>query len=158
MRFLSLFLLGALLLTAMSACERTLTFLAGEDWQTGKIYTRTHWSGSNADATALTYVTANTQQAWEDLWQRTGEAAPGPLPEGKMGVAVLLGQRPNPGWRVEITKAGKEFVFGQVEEYRVEYRVLEPDPSKVYPQTVASPWAIRLAEFSDRVVDYNEVK
>jgi hypothetical protein len=157
MRFLAILLC----LFMLSACERQLTFLAGEDWQTGKAYTRTHWTGSNATSPALIYVTARTQQEWEALWQQVNETPPGPLPTSKMGVAVLLGQRPNEGWRVEITKAGTEMVFGQVEEYRVEYRIYKPDASstadQIYTQSIASPWAIRLADYTPRVVDFNEV-
>jgi hypothetical protein len=153
MRFIILF---AILLVA-AACDKSLTFLAGEDWQSGNAYTKVHWSGSGADASSTTYVVARNQAEWENLWQRVAAPAPGVLPPGKMGVAVLLGQRPNPGYRVEITDAKKEFLFGQVETFKVKYRTFEPNPAMAYAEVIASPWAIRLADFSDRNVDFDSV-
>ncbi|MGE3770538.1 MAG: protease complex subunit PrcB family protein, partial [Bdellovibrionales bacterium] len=135
-------------------------FLAGEDWQNpgGKTFAQIHWTGSGADATAKITIVARNQAEWKNLWARTKTEPPGPLPNGKMGVGVLLGQRPNPGYRVAITKAGREFTFGQVERLVVEYREYKPEAGKAYPQKLASPWAIRLADFSMNEVVFNEVE
>jgi hypothetical protein len=155
------FLAAATLLLTLSACDPTLTFLAGEDWQAqgGTRFTQTHWQGSNADATTKTAIVARSQTEWDALWKRVNTTAPGPLPRNKMAVAVLAGQRANTGYAVEIVKAGKEFLFGQVERYNVEYRMTVPrDTARAVGAKPASPWAIRLSEYREGDIDFNEVK
>lgn len=143
----------------LAACEGPLTFLAGEGWQPqGNAFKTINWQGDSADATVLTFVTARNNAEWMNLWKRVGATAPGELPQGKMAVAVLAGQRPNPGWKAEIISAVKESQLGRGERFLVRYVVREPKPGVVYPQQLVSPWAIRLADEVEIVPTFAEVK
>lgn len=155
MKWLALFLFPL----ALAACDSALTFLAGEGWQpSDRAFKQVTWHGSRADATALTLITARNEGEWQNMWQRVGEAPPAELPQDKMAVAVLVGQKPNPGYRVEIISAIKEAPLGRAERFVVKYVVREPLAGKDYPRTLVSPWAVRLTDATEVTPAFVEIK
>lgn len=144
---------------ALTACDSTLTFLAGEGWQPqGNAFKNVNWQGTKADATTLTFVTARNQGEWQNLWERVRQDSPGELPQGKMAVAVLAGQKPNAGYSVDITSATRENQMGRGERFIVKYIIRPPVEGKVYSQQLSSPWAIRMADASEVTPVYSEIK
>ena len=135
----------------LTGCDRALTFFAGES--NGGGLAHSNWSGSNASISRASFNTARTQTAWEDLWKTIGQPVPGKLPEGKMAVAVFLGQRFDAGARVEIYDAEIRRRVGEPEHAVVTYRELmaplvDGKQLRVEDNAAAilSPWAVRLMD------------
>jgi hypothetical protein len=112
----------------------------------------TEWGGVLSAGAADMRVTARSPRDWDILWQLIGRAAPGPLPEGAMAVAVFLGTRPTAGYSVEIIEA----VEGP-DQVTVRWRERTPAPGSLGAQVVTAPWAVRLVPATDRPVGYLRV-
>lgn len=155
MKWLALILFPLLL----TACDSMLTFLAGEGWQPqGSAFKEVNWNGDMADATSFTTIVARNEGEWQNMWQRVGQEPPAALPSGKMAVAVLAGQRPLAGYKVEIVSANKEMQLGRAERFIVKYLVRPPVAGKPAQKQLNSPWAIRLADTSEVVPYFTEIK
>lgn len=155
MKWLAIFLFPLLL----TGCDSALTFLAGEGWQPqGNALKKVVWQGNSADASALTFITARNESEWKNMWQRVGEPVPAPLPQDKIAVAVLIGQKPHSGYSVEIVSALKETQLGRAERFIVKYVVREPQSGKPITKKLTSPWAIRIANATDVTPTFVEIK
>ena len=147
------FILCLILLT-VSAClagcadttDPVLTFLAGESSKTGAMPTRYNWSGLQAKATVQETVVARTEDEWQALWNRVQQKAPAQLPDGKMAVAILLGERQTAGYGVEIVSVDRTQRLGQIDTLTVAYREFAPNVKDAAADTVTSPWAIQLTD------------
>ena len=63
---------------------------------------QTDWQGQLSAAALDLTVAARDARGWDILWQLVGEAAPMPLPDSAMAVAVFAGARPTSGYDVAI--------------------------------------------------------
>lgn len=151
------FLLLPVAVMLLVACQPVLNTLAGEVWEDGAAYTTTHWRGDLADATMLTFITATNEAEWQNLWQRVGQAAPGKLPSNKMGVAVLVGQRPSAGYNVSILAPERTMQLGALTTNNIRYTETAPPAGSAQAQILTSPWAIRLVDRMLPLPDFERV-
>lgn len=144
---------------SLTACDRTLVFLAGEGWQPhGQAFSKTNWQGEMADSSSFVTVVARNEAEWQNLWERVGAKAPAPLPAGKMAVAVMLGQRPSPDYSVDIISATRQMQLGRAERVVVKYIERRKAGDATHASQLASPWAIRLTDATDVTPEFIEVK
>lgn len=153
MRSYALMALLALAGAALTGCEHTtdpvLTFLAGESSKTGAMPTRFNWNGPLSTATVQETIVARTQEEWAALWKRVQQPMPALLPDGKMAVAVLLGERQGTGYGVEIVSTDRTQKLGQIDTLTVVYREYAPTGDQIKANEargITSPWAIRLTD------------
>ena len=152
-------LLTLLLLTCaagLSACDDALAILAGEP-TSGSILATDEWTGNKSTAGTATMITARTPAEWDALWKMTGDNEPGPLPDGKMAVAVFIGQRFTSGFKVEIEEAEMIARSGAPEQPVVRWRELPPLAGHDGAKALISPWAIRLMTRSVLPPDFRKV-
>src|SRR5918997_1084450 len=103
--------LSAVLMLA-AGCTEAMNLLAGEPLSNTEgsqiaqtppgINGQFEWSGTQATTQGRTTRIARTEEEWQELWQLAGAPAPGPLPDGWMGVGVFLGMRKSAGYSVAI--------------------------------------------------------
>ncbi|HJQ60348.1 MAG TPA: protease complex subunit PrcB family protein [Vineibacter sp.] len=102
------------------------------------------WQGPQAGAVVPKTQIANTQAEWQDLWSSLRrDPAPSFDPERQTGVAILLGQRPTPGYRIGVigTEQRGDRLVIVVEE-------THPTAKAAPPPVVTSPFTIMLIERS----------
>ncbi len=144
--------LGGTLLAA--ACEGGIGPGPGAPGQTAlgpapTINQRSDWSAARSAAFDELTMTVRDERGWRLLWQRIGDPPPGPLPEGAMALAVVLGSRPTAGYLVEITDV-------RVEGGRIvaRYRETAPAEGTMVAQVLTAPYTVRLVPLSALPVDY----
>lgn len=110
--------------------------------------------GTQARVTEAGSIVAKDRAGWDDLWMRLGQTPPaGGLPDGKMAVAVTLGQKRTGGYSVAIIDAQEE--AGQLV---VHYRVHSPGLTAMVPQVLTAPYAVALMPKTDKPVRAEKVK
>jgi hypothetical protein len=97
------------------------------------------WQGPQGGASARETQVATTRAEWRSLWSGLRQDPPPAFdPSRQTGVAIMLGQRPTPGYQVNVlgTEARGERVIVVIEETRPSGDLL--------PQQMTSPYAILL--------------
>ena len=110
------------------------------------------WQGPQAHAVARDTQVATTSAEWQSLWTSLRHDPPPAFdPSRQTGVAILLGQRPTPGYHVAIigTEQRGERLIVVVEETR-------PAGDALLPQRVTSPYAILLINHSGALVSVEQ--
>jgi hypothetical protein len=157
----------AVMLSA-AGCTEAMNLLAGEPLSNPEgtqiaqappgINGQFEWSGSQASVQGRSTRIADTEPEWQELWQLAGTPAPGPLPQGWMGVGVFLGMRRSAGYSVAI-EGITERVTGDTKltdqglpttrELVISYGEQPPKPMASVAQVLTSPYVIRLVQRSD---------
>ena len=102
------------------------------------------WQGPQAHVVNRDTQVATTSAEWHTLWSSLRRDPPPAFDAARQtGVAVLLGQRPTPGYRIGIvgTEQRGERLIVVVEETR-------PPGDALLPQHVSSPYTILLINHS----------
>jgi hypothetical protein len=110
------------------------------------------WQGPQAHAVARDTQIATTPAEWRTLWSSLRRDPPPAFdPARQTGVAILLGQRPTPGYHVSIlgTEQRGERLIVVVEETR-------PPADELMPQRTTSPYAIVLINHSGALVSVEQ--
>jgi hypothetical protein len=111
------------------------------------------WQGSNSGVHEFRTVTATNSRDWQVLWDEHTRSPVSPSPRSpvssspappidfsrEMVVGVFLGDRPNPGYRVEIAA-----LKTLPDQLVVEYHETLPDPIGRYPQVIAQPFILKV--------------
>lgn len=114
----------------------------------------TIWQGSQARVTQPMTIIARGQAEWESLWQQAGRDAPMPdLPDGKIAVAVMAGQKRSGGYEVEIAN-----IADGADAVSIDYRLREPPPFTMVTQALTSPYAVALIDKTDKTIQFRAVK
>ena len=153
-------LLFTTLLTSLAGCSAVdpgLTFLAGESSSQPWELSQRYYSGSYADVAVQTLTVVRSQQEWEQLWAQLHEKMPHDLPAGKMAVAVLAGQKPTTGYRVEIVSVERSTKLGEVDKLVVQWRLYRPNEDTMQAQTLTSPWALQIVNMWPYAPDFQEL-
>ncbi|HKU93736.1 MAG TPA: protease complex subunit PrcB family protein [Vineibacter sp.] len=98
------------------------------------------WQGPEAGTAGRDTQIATTNAEWRALWSGLRRDPPPAFdPSRQTGVAILLGQRPTPGYRVGIlgTEQRGDRIIVVIEETR-------PPSRSLLPQQLTSPYAILL--------------
>lgn len=101
------------------------------------------WSGGYAHGEEASTLVARDETAWAALWDKIGKPAPQPLPQGKMAVAVFLGQRRTGGYGVAI-----EDVVPTASGLTVFYRETKPAFDHPVTMVITAPYTLRLLPLS----------
>ena len=110
------------------------------------------WQGPLADASARETQVATTRAEWRTLWSGLRQDPPPAFdPSSQTGVAIMLGQRPTPGYQVNVlgTEARGARVIVVIEETR-------PSGGDLLPQQITSPYAILLLNRSGAPVSVEQ--
>lgn len=110
------------------------------------------WQGPQAHAMIRDTQVATTSAEWQSLWSSLRRDPPPTFdPSRQTGVAILLGQRPTPGYHIAIigTEQRGERLIVVVEETR-------PSGDALLPQQVTSPYAILLINHSGALVSVEQ--
>ncbi len=110
------------------------------------------WQGPEAGVAGRETQVATTNAEWHALWSSLRrDPAPAFDASRQTGVAILLGQRPTPGYRVGIlgTEQRGDRVIVVIEEAR-------PQGSTALPHRVTSPYAILLIDQSGAPVSVEQ--
>jgi hypothetical protein len=102
------------------------------------------WQGPQAGAVMAKTQVATTPAEWQTLWSSLRRDPPPSFdPERQTGVAILLGQRPTPGYRVGVigTEQRGDRLVVVVEE-------THPSGNAALPQVATSPFTIMLIDRS----------
>jgi len=159
--------LGTVLLFA-SGCTPVMNLLAGEPLSnsdgaqvaqaTPGINGHFEWSGVQASVQGRVTMIAKTEQEWQDMWQLAAAPAPGPLPQGWMGIGIFLGMRQTSGYSVVIENITEQVTTEQRfteqglppnREIVISYGERIPAPGTMTAQTLTSPYVIRIVRRSD---------
>ena len=159
--------LAAVMLSA-AGCTQVMNLLAGEPLSNDEgtqiaqappgIDGQFEWTGTQAGVQGRTTLVAKTEQEWRDMWQLTGNPAPGPLPAGWMAVGVFLGMRQTAGYSVAIEGIGEQRVSDTrftdkglpvSNELVISYGERAPKPMAMAAQVLTSPYVIRLVRRND---------
>lgn len=175
MRRILLAALGAALMSA-TGCTTAMNLLAGEPLsnpegaltaQVPGIDGQFEWSGTQASVQGRTTIVARTQEQWENLWQLTGTPAPGPLPQGWMGIGVFLGMRQTAGYGVAIENIAEQVTTDRQfieqglpssRELVVSYGERAPAPGAMTAQVLTSPYVIRIIRRDDSQVRFVQAR
>jgi hypothetical protein len=109
------------------------------------------WQGPQAGASTRETQVATTRAEWRSLWSGLRQDPPPAFdPSRQTGVAIMLGQRPTPGYRVNVlgTEARGERVIVVIEETRPSGDMLA--------QQMTSPYAILLLNRSGAPVSVEQ--
>lgn len=109
------------------------------------------WQGPEGGASARETQIATTRAEWRALWSGLRQDPPPAFdPSRQTGVAIMLGQRPTPGYQVNVlgTEARGERVIVVIEEARPSGDVLL--------QQITSPYAILLLNRSGAAVSVEQ--
>lgn len=121
--------------------------------QTGSEQIRYHaWQGPRADAIGRETQVATTSAEWNALWSGLRRDPPPPFNAARQtGVAIMLGQRPTPGYQINIigTEHRGDRLIVVIEETR---------PSGDHPlaHVTTSPYAILLINQSGAPVSVEQ--
>ena len=167
MEKMNIAVLSAVLMLA-AGCTEAMNLLAGEPLSNTEgtqiaqappgIDGQFEWSGPQASVQGRTTRVARTEQEWQDLWQLAGTPAPGPLPDGWMGVGVFLGTRKSAGYSVAIESVNERVTsdtrftdqgLPTSSELLISYGEQPPRPMAAVAQVLTSPYVIRLVRRSD---------
>jgi len=116
------------------------------------------WTGTQAGVQGRTTLIARTEQEWQDMWQLAATPAPGPLPQGWMGIGVFLGMRQTAGYSVAIEGITEQVTTDQrfiqqglpaSREVVISYGERAPAPGTMTAQILTSPYVIRIVPRSD---------
>jgi len=110
------------------------------------------WQGPQAHAVTRDTQIATTSTEWQTLWSSLRRDAPPAFdPSRQTGLAILLGQRPTPGYHIAIlgTEQRGERLIVVVEETR-------PPADELMPQRTTSPYAILLINHSGALVSVEQ--
>jgi hypothetical protein len=110
------------------------------------------WQGPQAHAVGRDTQVATTSGEWQTLWSSLrNDPAPAFDPARQTGVAILLGQRPTPGYQLAIlgTEQRGERLIVVVAERR-------PPDDSLLPQRMTSPYAILLINRSGALVSVEQ--
>jgi hypothetical protein len=116
------------------------------------------WSGTQASVQGRTTMIARTEQEWQDMWRLAATPAPGPLPQGWMGVGVFLGMRQTAGYSVVIEGVTEQVTSDQrftdqglpaSRELVISYGERAPPPTAMTAQVLTSPYVIRIIQRND---------
>lgn len=110
------------------------------------------WQGAiAAHADVSDFAVAIDENSWRELWQRIGQPAPSPLPEGQMAVAVFLGQKRSGGYKAEIVG-----VQEHESNLTVSYREHRPRLGAMVTQVITSPYAVTLLPLTTLPVKFEK--
>jgi hypothetical protein len=151
-----------------TGCTPVMNLLAGEPLSNaeGTQSARTppginghfEWSGTQAGVQGRTTLIARTEQEWQDIWQLAATPAPGPLPQGWMGIGIFLGMRQTAGYSVVIEGITEQVTTDQrfteqglpaSREVVISYGERIPAPGTMTAQMLTSPYVIRIVPRSD---------
>ncbi|UEM22502.1 protease complex subunit PrcB family protein [Skermanella mucosa] len=167
--------LGAVLISA-TGCTSAMNLLAGEPLsnpegariaQAPGIDGQFEWSGAQASVQGRTTIVARTQEQWENLWQLAATPAPGPLPEGWMGIGVFLGMRQTAGYGVAIENIAEQVTTDRQfieqglpasRELVVSYGERAPEPGAMTAQVLTSPYVIRIVRRDDSPIRFAQTR
>jgi hypothetical protein len=116
------------------------------------------WSGTQASVQGRTTIIARTEQEWQDMWRLAATPAPGPLPQGWMGVGVFLGMRQTAGYSVVIEGITEQVTSDQrftdqglpaSRELVISYGERAPPLGAMTAQVLTSPYVIRIIQRND---------
>lgn len=116
----------------------------------------TTWSGRQHGPPDHGALAVRSQGDWETLWRLVGgrgraPGAPAELPEGKVGVAVFLGQRASEGFDAALVDCR-----GQRDRLVVAWREL--GPSGPAATVITRPWRVWLIDAPDLPVAPRQVR
>jgi hypothetical protein len=146
-----------------TGCTPVMNLLAGEPLSNPEgaetaqappgIDGRFEWSGVQAGVQGRTTLIARTEQEWRDMWQLAATPAPGPLPQGWVGVGIFLGMRQTAGYSVAIEGITEQVTTDQrftqqglpaSREVVISYGERAPAPGTMTAQVLTSPYVIRI--------------
>src|SRR3954465_9256845 len=111
------------------------------------------WSGVQASVQGRATLITRTEQEWQDMWQLAATPAPGPLPQGWMGIGIFLGMRQTAGYSVVIEGITEQVTTEQrftqqglpaSREVVISYGERAPAPGTMTAQMLTSPYVIRI--------------
>ena len=151
-----------------AGCTPAMNLLAGEPLSNpeGAEAARTppgidghfEWTGVQASVQGRATLIARTEQEWQNMWQLAATPAPGPLPQGWMGIGVFLGMRQTAGYSVVIEGITEQVTTDQrftqqglpaSREMVISYGERAPAPGAMSAQVLTSPYVIRIVPRSD---------
>jgi len=151
-----------------AGCTPAMNLLAGEPLSNpeGAQATQTppginghfEWSGVQASVQGRSTIIARTEQEWQDMWQLAATPAPGPLPQGWMGIGIFLGMRQTTGYSVVIEGITEQVTTDHrfteqglpaSREMVISYGERVPSPGTMTAQMLTSPYVIRIIPRSD---------
>jgi hypothetical protein len=157
------FAVWASVIVFATGCTPAMNLLAGEPLSNpeGAETARTppgidghfEWTGTQAGVQGRTTLIARTEQEWQDMWQLAATPAPGPLPQGWMGIGVFLGMRQTAGYSVAIEGITEQVTTDQrftqqglpaSREVVISYGERAPAPGTMSAQVLTSPYVIRI--------------
>lgn len=106
-----------------------------------------HWAGIRSNLSEPEVAVVRSESAWQALWSGIGREPPMPLPDGRMAVAVLAGQRPSGGYHVDIRETE---VRGCLQIVR--YAERGPGSDQAVTKMLTAPWAVALLPVTARPV------
>ena len=159
--------LGTVLAFA-TGCTPAMNLLAGEPLSNGEdtraartppgIDGHFEWSGTQAGVQGRTTLIAKTEQEWQDIWQLAATPAPGPLPQGWMGIGIFIGMRQTAGYSVAIEGINEQVTtdtryteqgLPPTREMVISYGERIPTPGTMTAQVLTSPYVIRIIPRND---------
>ncbi len=162
------FVVWASVIVFATGCTPAMNLLAGEPLSNpeGAETARTppgidgyfEWTGTQAGVQGRTTLIARTEQEWQDMWQLAATPAPGPLPQGWMGIGVFLGMRQTAGYSVAIEGVTEQVTTDQrfiqqglpaSREVVISYGERAPAPGAMSAQVLTSPYVIRIVPRMD---------
>jgi hypothetical protein len=166
--FDSRFAVAGTILFLATGCTPAMNLLAGEPLSNSDgaqaaqalpgINGQFEWSGVQAGVQGRATLIARTEKEWQDMWQLTATPAPGPLPQGWMGIGVFLGMRQTAGYSVAIEGITEQVTTDQrftdqglpaSREMVISYGERAPAPGTMTAQMLTSPYVIRIVPRSD---------
>jgi len=167
MRMTRFSVLGTVIVLA-TGCTPAMNLLAGEPLSNPEgtqiaqappgIAGQFEWSGTQASVQGRTTIVARTEQEWQNMWQLAATPAPGPLPQGWMGIGIFLGMRQTAGYSVVIEGVTEQVTTDQrfteqglpaSREMVISYGERTPPPGTMTAQVLTSPYVIRIVPRSD---------
>jgi hypothetical protein len=162
------FAVWASVIVFATGCTPAMNLLAGEPLSNleGAETARTppgidghfEWTGTQAGVQGRTTLIARNEQEWRDMWQLAATPAPGPLPQGWMGIGVFLGMRQTAGYSVAIEGITEQVTTDQrfiqqglpaSREVVISYGERAPAPGAMSAQVLTSPYVIRIVPRMD---------
>jgi hypothetical protein len=167
MRMTRFSVLGTVIVLA-TGCTPAMNLLAGEPLSNPEgtqiaqappgIAGQFEWSGTQASVQGRTTIVARTEQEWQNMWQLAATPAPGPLPQGWMGIGIFLGMRQTAGYSVAIEGITEQVTTDQrfiqqglpaSREVVISYGERAPAPGAMSAQVLTSPYVIRIVPRMD---------
>jgi hypothetical protein len=176
MRMTRFSVLGTVIVLA-TGCTPAMNLLAGEPLSNPEgtqiaqappgIAGQFEWSGTQASVQGRTTIVARTEQEWQNMWQLAATPAPGPLPQGWMGIGIFLGMRQTAGYSVVIEGVTEQVTTDQrftdqglpaSRELVISYGERTPAPTAMTAQVLTSPYVIRIIQRNDEPLRFVQAR